>query len=556
MKTPKKKTKKQSKGRQGGFPVFSLIGLTAIILALSQKIPLANTAGDHGNAYYSVVLDFNLLLFVICGAGLMPAVKKMVNSRRIRGQFKNAGRTFYASLLYSLLTGILLGVLSWFASDFLAEYLFSMPLASVVFKCAAPIALIVGICFILQGYFSGMGTTVPGALTRTVGFIALFAFSFLFIPLLGNYGEKIGALLRNSDYQAAYAAAGGVIALLAGVLISLLLLFVIFMMFRSVFEKRAQKENSRYLENYRNLFVSLMSNALLFILCLLPLALSRIMESVLFMNLTEESLHDTALTEWGVYSGKVLPFILLPAVCACFYLSSRINMISRSMDKGNHGAVRARCYEILHFSVIAFLPVCAFIAVSASPLINLLYTNGEIELAVRLLPLGAALGFLMTCAIVFSVILYSMRQVKILILHFWISFAVKVILLFVFTSVAKLGIYGVLYSGIAAALVLCVLHIIRVMRSFPLHINWIHLLAAPVISLAISIVLCIVIQFGLNKTSLAVGWKLLICLLPSLLIYLLSLLITRAVSQEEWRTFPAGNIMIFFGRLLRFYDER
>ena len=83
---------------------------------------------------------------------------------------------------------------------------------------------------VVRGFFQGLGTMMPSAVSQIVEQIFNAIVSVAAAFLLYGYGERIGAVLGNSEeYSAAYGAAGGALGTNIGAVFALLFVGFLFL---------------------------------------------------------------------------------------------------------------------------------------------------------------------------------------------------------------------------------------------------------------------------------------------------------------------------------------
>ena len=104
------------------------------------------------------------------------------------------------------------------------------PLSIFALKVLAPTILVVAVLGVLRGFFQGLGTMMPSAISQIIEQIANAIVSIAAAYILYGYGARIGAVLGNKEkYGSAYGAAGGTLGTNMGAVFALLFLGMLFL---------------------------------------------------------------------------------------------------------------------------------------------------------------------------------------------------------------------------------------------------------------------------------------------------------------------------------------
>ena len=115
-------------------------------------------------------------------------------------------------------------------------------MSAIAMKILAVNLIFASVLGLYRGFFQGMGTMVPTALSRFLEEVLCLIVMLVAAGKMGEYGSKVGALLQNPNYEQAFGAAGGILGLVIGSLVPLLFLLVVFFMVQSSFRKKERKE--------------------------------------------------------------------------------------------------------------------------------------------------------------------------------------------------------------------------------------------------------------------------------------------------------------------------
>ena len=237
METQKKK--KNNFIVQGG--ILAIAGIIVRILGLLKRIPLTNIIGDEGNGYYGAAYEIYSIILIISSYSLPLAVSKLVSARVGKGQYRNANKIFKGSLLFALVSGGLAAIIVFLFSTEIATMMLE-PMSALSLKVLAPTLFIVAIMGVFRGYFQGLGTMMPTAVSQIVEQVLVVIASLIGAYVLFQYGGKVGELLQGDAYPYAYGAAGASLGPGLGAALGLGFLLFVFCAFRSKFNRQIKKD--------------------------------------------------------------------------------------------------------------------------------------------------------------------------------------------------------------------------------------------------------------------------------------------------------------------------
>ena len=169
MTGPQKIQKKQKKDdflMQGMILAIAMV-MTKVI-GVVYRIPLTNILGDEGNGFYGYAFEVYAMALMLSSLSLPTAVSKLVSARMAMGQRRNAFRVFLGSLLFSLAVGILISLIIFLGAGTIASDFMESPLSVYALRVLAVGLFIVALLGVLRGYFQGLGTMMPTAVSQII----------------------------------------------------------------------------------------------------------------------------------------------------------------------------------------------------------------------------------------------------------------------------------------------------------------------------------------------------------------------------------------------------
>ena len=226
---------------QGG--ILAGASILVRMIGLVYRIPVTRILGPVGNSYYSAAYEVYSMMLLISSFSLPLAVSKLVSARMAKGRARSADKLFRCTLVFALVSGGLAALLVFFGAGFFSEVVVSTPESRMALQVLAPTILIVALMGCLRGYFQGLGTMVPTAISQIIEQIINAGVSIGAAWYLFRYGQKLDALLSTETAAYAYGAAGSTLGTGMGALAGFLFLIFLTLVFRRVMKDRMRKDH-------------------------------------------------------------------------------------------------------------------------------------------------------------------------------------------------------------------------------------------------------------------------------------------------------------------------
>lgn len=132
-----------------------------------------------------------------------------------------------------------------FGGNFFATTLLNTPYSIFALRVLAPGLLVVAVLGVIRGFFQGLGTMMPSAVSQIIEQIVNAIVSVWAAYVLYRTGTRIGAVLGDKEhYAAAYGAAGGTLGTVLGSVAALLFVVFIFAIYMKVFKRQMKRERN------------------------------------------------------------------------------------------------------------------------------------------------------------------------------------------------------------------------------------------------------------------------------------------------------------------------
>ncbi|MBD5396265.1 MAG: hypothetical protein HDR71_18845 [Lachnospiraceae bacterium] len=545
MNKPKRKGKKGSAASKGNYIVMCTL---MYVCSLIFRIPLLYMIGEKGIAFYSVAGELYVIVGCMFTYGLSEAVSSLVRYRVKRDQFKNASRVLHEAILIALVTGIILNILFIFTGNVFVTKVMCLPLAGLAVGYIAPAILLQMLTGVFKGYFEGNGSRVPSMHSLCLKTLFLLIAGLIGASIEHKYGVKVSALLQNEDYAAAHGAKGAAIGILIASVLGFLHMLLLFFMYRGNTKKYKSRDMQKSPDSGFAIFHMLIGTAAPFAAYALLFRIVPLLDGIFFVRLSKEGID--AAKVWGNYYGKYLVIIGVISLLITLVWNGQIKKIIYYVDRDELRTARSKTGILVHQTAIITVPAAIFTAVLSENLLNLLFKGNNKDMA-GLVTAGSVIIVLFAFSGLFAEILISMKKMSYVIGYEAIALIVHIILVIVLLNSTELSITAIVIGNIAFFAVLTVFGFLMVSRIIQYRQEWLHTAAFTLIAGAITGLITMLLNKGISSIA-GTTISLVACLVIGIIIYMILLIVTRAVTEQELEEMPAGGILLQLGRLIKF----
>lgn len=544
MSTNNQKQKKKSSSFlvQGG--ILAAAGILVRIIGMIYRIPMQNKIGNTAMGIYSSAYYIYNIMLILSSYSLPTAVSKMVSERVARGQHKNAYRILQSSLFFSLISGGIAFLLTFFGANFFAVKVLNEPGAAYALRILAPTIFIMAFLGTLRGYFQGMGTMIPTAVSQILEQIVNAVVSIVAAFLLFNTGASMDAQKGTDIYANAFGAAGGTLGTALGALAALIFCVVLYRTYRRVVKKQMRRDNTVVLESYSNICRVLVVTIVPIVISATVFNISNLIDNSIY-GYYMKSVNESAsyMANWGVYSGQYYLLINVPIAIANALSSSMLPSLSASMASGQKGDVLRKINQTIRFSMIIAIPSAVGLTVLSTPIVSMLF-HQDAQLGADMLFLGSLAVVFFSLATVTCSILQGINQLNVPVKNGVIATVIHVGILIVLLYGLKTGIYGVVIANMLLGLTICILNSAAIAR----HINYRQEVKktflipgiASVVMGGCSYLVYYLLNLLLKRSSIAC----LFAVVVAVVVYGVMMLVLRGISERELLSFPMGGKLV------------
>lgn len=526
--------------------ILAAAGIVTRLIGLIYRIPVNNILGDEGQGFYGCAFSIYNIALLLTSYSLPLAVSKLVSARVSRKEYKNAMRIFKSALAFAFVVGALVAVIVYFASDFIAGNLMSLQFSAYALRVLAPCLFVVAIMGVLRGFFQGLGTMIPTALSQIAEQIVNAIVSIVGASYLLEMGKKVAESKSNPSLPAAYGAAGGTLGTLMGAVTGLLFLLVVMKAYFSTWKRKLHKDHSRYTESYGDIYKVLLLTIAPVILSTAIYNISETIDQGIFSNIivTQGYTEKKAAEFLGMYSGKYQTMVNIPLAVANALGASLIPSLTATVASGTRAQVHSKIRMVIRFSMMIAIPSAIGFIVMGEPILDLLY-SGNIEIPARMLQLGGITVIFYCLSTVTNAILQGINKMTTPVKHGAISLVVHLIALFIMLVGCKWGIYSLIGGNIVFSFCMCILNSEALKRATHYKQEYRQTFWLP----GKAALLMGVVTFAVNKLLilfLPKAFCTLIALGVAVIVYGVALLKLKALTPDDILTLPKGAKILKF----------
>lgn len=534
----------EQKKSNGGFLIQGMIlaaaGIITRLIGIAYRIPVNNILGDEGQGLYGCAFSIYNIALLLTSYSLPLAVSKLVSARVSKKEYKNAMRIFKSALIFALVVGAIVGIIIFTFSDFIAGDLYSQKYSAYALRVLAPGLFIVAVMGVLRGFFQGMGTMIPTALSQILEQIVNALVSIIGASYLLEMGKKAAESKTEPSLPFAYGAAGGTLGTVSGALFGLIFLFVVFGMFYPRMKRKVLKDRNKNMEGYGEIYKVLLLTIAPVILSTAIYNISETLDIGIFSNVMTAQGHTEKETAelLGMFTGKYNTLINIPLAIANSLGAALIPSLTATVTTGNKKDINVKINMVIRFVMMFAIPCFVGFLVMAEPILDLLY-NGNIDIPAHMLQLGAITVVFYCMSTVTNAILQGVNKMTTPVKHGAISLVLHLIGLYIMLVFFKWEIYAVVAGNIIFSLSMCILNAMalkkatrykqEVERTFVVPLE-----ASAIMGVAI-LVLRLLVGLVLPKALMT-----LVVLMLAVAVYGISLIKLGGLTSDEVVALPKG----------------
>jgi stage V sporulation protein B len=523
--------------------ILAAASIISRLIGIAFRLPISRMLGDEGYGAYSNAYEIYNMALLLSTFSIPLAVSKLVSARETGKEYLNSFRILKVSFVFSCALGLVMSLLVFFFSDEIAIFLIKSPNSALPLKALAPTIFVFSVMGVLRGFFQGKNTMIPTSISQILEQIVHVVTGIAFASLLLK-------IFANEDNSYSYGAAGATLGTLAGALISLLFLAVVYYLYRPTLMKIVAKDYTGSCESYSVLLKSLVITVLPIILNQFLYSVTGNLDSVLLnhvMALKGMSESDR-LVLWSRYSGKFRLMVNVPLAIASAIGVAIIPNVVAAFTRGNLKEIHYKIYQAVKLNMMIAIP-CAFGLIALASPIMLVLFNDSSPMTVRLMQIGGMSVVFYAYSTTGNSILQGMGRLRYPVMHAIVGIIVYCIFDFWVMYYTNFGVYTLAVGYMIFPFTVGLLNEFRIGFEAAYKQEWLKTFILPVV---FSALMAVISYFAYEGLLFLVDNEL-ISLIGSIIIgavvYGVMMILSRTISREEMLEFPMG------GRIVRFIEK-
>ena len=522
------------------------------VIGVIYRIPLANILGDAGNGFYGYAYQIYAMALMVSSLSLPTAVSKLVSARLAAGQKRNSVRVFRCSMVFAVVVGTVITAAVFFGADAISVYAMKSPLSVYALKMLAPGLFLVAVMAVIRGYFQGLGSMMPTAVSQIIEQLIRAVISIagagIFVDMGTRAGEKAGEELLGP----AYGAAGATLGTVLGALIALVFLFFVVWAYRGKMNRQYRTDRSGKEDSYRHILKVLVLTAVPILFSTAIYNINQILDLTIFNHIMDAQgyVEEEYMALQGIYSGKYDTLVNVPLSIPWALCSSVVPSLTAAVATRSRKLVHEKIDQTLRLTMVITIPCGVGFLVLASPLMVLLYNDAS-KTPAYLLMLGSVVVVLYAWSSISNSILHGLNHISSPAKNACIALAVHLIAFVLMMTAFKMNVYALAAGNIVFAACMCWLNQRKVHKVCGFRMNIMDTFVKPLIASAVMGAAAYGVYFGLDHLIGGRWIPIIIAIIIAMLVYVAVVLKIGTLSDADIEALPMGARLLRLCRKLR-----
>lgn len=507
------------------------------ILGAIYKIPLGNILGDTGYGYFFAAYTIYNVLLTVSTAGLPVALSRLISEANTLGRPNQARRTFRVAFGTLFVLGAVFTLLMFVLPTDMAIILTSKPEASQSVLALAPAVLLVCLTSAYRGYIQGSSNMTPTTISQVLEVLVKVIVGLALAWVFTGLGKSLPIC-----------AAGATFGVTAG---SLAALVYIFLHYNKHYRLDPSVQHSADKPD------SVGKTLARFLKIGIPITLGASVMSVISLIDTKlvnkQLLEGAALakpvadTLWGSYS-LMQTLYNLPAAFITPLTISVVPAIASAVARKQYDEAGETAESCMRISAVMALPMGVGLSALSYPIVNVLYEDTD-PIGPTLLAILGAASFFVCMALIMNAVLQANGNERYPVYSMLVGGAVKICVNWVLVGNPDINIVGAPIGTLSCYLVMCVMNAVFIKKSLVRKPSFLKVLVRPLVSSIIMGgaawgvygLLSKMLSHGAELSRLMMALAMVIAIGVAVIVYLLLIILTRAVTGDDMRLIPKGD---------------
>ncbi len=529
--------------------ILAMASIIARIIGLVYRVPVTRIIGDYGNGLYGYAFEVYNMVLIISSYSLPSAMSKLVSARANRGQHKDAYKIFKAGLMFAIVVGLIASSLTFLMADFISTIIMKDGMIALCLRVLAPTIFVVAVMGVIRGYCQGLGTMIPTAISQILEAIVNAVVSIVAAAYLFSYGTKVGKVLQEEKYAAAYGAAGSTLGTLISGIMGLLFMIFVFTMYSTVLKKKLKRDVRSRDESYVQVYKVLFATIVPIIMSTAVYNCSVFIDQTIFSNVMSARGYTNYTELFGVFTGKYRLLVNVPVSIASAMAASTMPSITAAVARADVKMVRQKINISNRFIMVISIPCFVGLTVLGSPILQLLFGDAR-KLPANLLMVGSVAVVFYAMSTLSNGILQGLNKMNIPVINAFIALIIHIAIVYVLTAYTNLQIYSVVIGNVAFSGIMCILNNLAVKRATGYRYEMRKTFVVPVLSAVIMGAASYGVYIAMMAVSKNNDVSTVIALLVAVIVYGVMMLVLKGFTEEELLSIPKGRTILSIARKL------
>jgi stage V sporulation protein B len=506
-----------------GALILTLAAFISKFMGLIYRILLTRLIGKQGIGLYQMAYPIYTTILVISRSGIPVAISKLVSEKVAEDNRKSAYRIFRIALSISFILGLFFSVVLILTAKPIAQNLLRDPRAFYSVLAIAPAIFFVSLMASYRGFFQGLQTMTPTAISQIVEQLVRMSTMLLLAYLL---------LSRGIEFAAAGAAFGAVTGAIAGLTV---LLYIYYKHKNKIDEFSLSGPGDKLPIN--QIIKRLTSLAIPVTLGALVIPLMQFVDATLIPGRLQAAGFSVseATGLYGDFAGMAMVLVNFPTVLTVSLAASLVPAISEAFALGKDKLIKSRTQAALRLTVFICLPAAVGLFLLATPLSKMLFDIPEAGVPLRYVSWGVIFVCLQQTS---SSILQGIGKTSIPAKNLFLGATLNAALNYYLTAIPGVGIRGAALATASGFCLAAVLNLLAIGRLIGYKYNYKDMILKPLLAVIVMGLLVTpiygqIIELMKNNTLATLG-----AVMSGALTYLLVLLFSGAVKERDIRLVP------------------
>ena len=472
------KQKKQS--FLGGAAILTAAVVIVKLIGAVYKLPLNNILGSVGKTYFDTAYLIYNFLMIFSTAGLPLAISKLTSQAHAQGRENQKRKIFSTSVWLFFILGLVGSLLMFFGAEQLAAFE-ENPMAAQAIRALAPAVFCVCLLACMRGYTQGQGNMKPTAISQVLEALCKVCIG---LPLAWFILQKCREtaisqqLAQSGSDGVEYVAAGAILGVTVGTILSLAFLIVYLVTHRSKTDGLDTPDSSGAIMK------SVLAIGIPITLGNSALGIINLIDTKIVMGQLQNALLLSE-TEAALLNGQYRMAMDMPNMVASFVYPVTMSLIpfaAAAMAQKDTAKANSIISSAFRLIAILALPAGVGLSVLSTPIMRLLLpTQQEDALAAgpHLQILGIALVFI-CLMILTNAILQTYGKEKLPIFTVIAGGITKIVMNYILVGNPDINIHGAPISTLCCYMVIVGLNLFFVWKYSPEKPRYLRIFLKPV----------------------------------------------------------------------------